>query len=1227
MINKSNLGEMLLSLEYIYNSDDKTYTRYFDSFNDEIVVDFFNEEIRYPKLMKINTNTTTNFSSNENFVVLECVNRLFVKGYRPEHIELERKWTLGHEEKSGRADICITDPLDNTTLLIIECKTYGREFDKAKKDTLKDGAQLFSYWQQEQATKWLVLYTSNFLDGIVDHKALTINCVDDSNIVELAKKDATIKLYANADTTAEKYTAWAETYLLKIHDDLVFSEHSVAYKIGTKPLLKKDLRDFTPEDRIVNSFEEILRHNNVSDKENAFNRLVALFICKLVDEITKTENEEVEFQYKQGTDTYESLQDRLQRLHKDGMEKFMREKIYYVSDDYAENLVKQYTGQKRKNMINDLRDTIKILKYYTNNDFAFKDVHNEDLFYQNGKILVEMVQLFEKYRIVYTSKHQFLGDLFEQLLNKGFKQDEGQFFTPMPITRFIWDCLPVKEMVLSDKTEVYPKVIDYACGAGHFLTEAVETINYFVRSEDNNAWVRDHIFGIEKDYRLARVAKISMFMNGAGESNIMFADGLENCPDKKIENNSFDILVANPPYSVKDFKQHLALKNNDFELIDRIGENGSEIEVLFVERIAQLLKPQGIAAVILPSSILNNDSSSYTGAREVLLKNFYIRAIVSMGSKTFGATGTNTVILYLEKFNEPPKNRDITLDTVESIFNRSDVEDWLDKDIFEAYVCQIETKYDWYIKFLKEELSIEEIISIEYFKMYYDAFMDSSDYKNLTKTKKFSKLTDEEQSKECLLYLYSYIKKIEKEKLYYFALVYGQNTIAIKAPSDNKEQEKFLGYKWSNRKGSEGIQIIKKGGMLYNEDDREDNDTLASTVRQSFNGYIPSISEEYLNIASVVKTCDMLDFSTVNFGKDIVPSGKRRITVDTQYPLKKLSDFATVQKGRSITQDETVPGDYKVVAGGIDYAYTHKEYNREANVITISASGANAGFVNFWSEKIFASDCTTVQSDTLNHTKWLYYYLKSIQSQIFEILQKGAGQPHVYPDDIKLIPVPDIDEKIIDSIVEKCVDVSSNESNVTKQINNINKEINSLFSELDLLSQNSGKRFSLRDRDSFDVAIGSRVLDKQLVENGNIPVYSANVKTPFGNIDKLLIEDFSQDSILWGIDGDWMVGYISKDMPFYPTDHCGYLRVKTDEINPKYLAHILEVEGQKAGFSRTYRASIDRVQGISFYVPSREEQDKVVAEIIKLESMIEKYTEKLDELQNKTNDIVNQFIL
>ena len=706
-------------------------------------------------------------------------------------------------------------------LFIVECKTWGREFDKALNDTKSDGAQLFSYWQQEQSCKWLVLYASNYKDGAIEYKAPTIDCSDDANIVLLSKKDKSIKLYHDAHTASEKHIAWKETYTSQIHNNLIFFDDCVAYQIGVKPFRKKDLLDFTPEDKIVNKFEEILRHNNVSDKENAFNRLVALFICKLVDEITKSEDDEVEFQYKQGTDTYETLQERLQRLHKDGMEQFMREEIYYVSADYPEWLFSTYTGSKRKKAIEDLQKTIRILKFYSNNDFAFKDVHNEELFYQNGKILVEMVQLFEKYRIVYLSKHQFLGDLFEQLLNKGFKQNEGQFFTPIPITRFIWDSLPVERMVKSDRGTVYPKVIDYACGAGHFLTEAIEAINAFVYNNGDNSWVQDHIFGIEKDYRLARVAKISLFMNGAGKGNIIFGDGLENAPDKGIENGKFDILVANPPYSVKDFKQHLQLKNNGFKLLDRIGLNGGEIETLFVERIAQLLKPKGIAAVILPFPLLSKDSpSSYVGAREEILRNFKIRAIIHLGNKTFSATGQETVVLFLEKYYEPPKKWDLITDSVNAILYAEDFSEWNDKDVYDAYLKTINVSDEEYSEFVKETFSLAELFDNKYFKPYVDEYLSSSDYKKLSKSKQFLRKAQEDREAIIQQRLYSFIKRIEKEKIIYYAITYQQQTLVVLAPITVKEQAEFLGYKWSDAKGREGIRIINAGGRLYDDKDR-----------------------------------------------------------------------------------------------------------------------------------------------------------------------------------------------------------------------------------------------------------------------------------------------------------------------------------------------------------------------------------------------------------------------
>lgn len=370
MISESYIKDLLLSMGYIKKNH--IYEKFFPSVDCYIKVDLKNRTIIYPedRGMTISNRTTCNFSAPENFVVLECVTRLFDKGYRPEHLNLEKEWTLGHESKGGRADICVSDQEGNT-LFIVECKTYGREYEKEYKNIVNDGGQLFSYWQQERSCKFLVLYASKYEGKQIKWDTESIDCSDDANIVALSQKDDSIKLFKNAHTVSELYSVWDETYEKRFSGDVIFRDDSSAYQIGVKPLRKADLKDFADNNKIVNKFEEILRHNNVSDKENAFNRLVALFICKLVDEIQKDMEEIVDFQYKVGTDTYESLQDRLQRLHKEGMEKFMKEEIFYVPDDYAENLVRQYTGQERKNMIAHLKHDPGLTVYSLSDEKTF----------------------------------------------------------------------------------------------------------------------------------------------------------------------------------------------------------------------------------------------------------------------------------------------------------------------------------------------------------------------------------------------------------------------------------------------------------------------------------------------------------------------------------------------------------------------------------------------------------------------------------------------------------------------------------------------------------------------------------------------------------------------------------------------------------------------------------------------------------------------------------------
>lgn len=1044
MITKDNLCDLLLDMGY-GEVDTGVYEKKYPDFDCSITVDYNKELIIYPeeKGFQVNDRTTSNFDENENFVVLECVDRLLTKGYRPEHIELERRWKLGHSRKSGKADIYVTDSEGKKCLFIIECKTYGDEYRKELKNIDIDGGQLFSYFAQARSAQWLILYASNFTDKR-SYITESICSKDDKNDELLAKKDESIKLYKDASEASDLFDVWCETYGKRYTGDIVFNDNTKPYDIGIKPLTKNRLRDFEEGDKIVNKFEEILRHNNVSDKENAFNRLVALFICKLVDEEEKEDNDIVDFQYKIGTDTYETLQERLQKLHQKGMEKYMKEEIVYIPDEYAEKLIMGYTGQKRINMINDLKKTIKMLKFYTNNDFAFKDVHNEELFLQNGKILVEVVQLFQEYRIVGSEKLQLLGDLFENLLTKGFKQNEGQFFTPIPITRFIWNAIPTSEIINIDRNNLLPKVIDYACGAGHFLTEGYSRIkNGLIECAPEmlecENWEEKVLFGVEKDYRLARVSKIELFMHGAGNGNIVFGDGLEEHEDKGVVSNTFDILVANPPYSVEAFKPHLKVKDDEFKILKYISNDGSEIETLFVERISQLLKPNAVAAVILPDSIVRKDMYSFRAAREILLQNFEFKAIVRMESSTFGKTGQPTAIMFLKKRDEPPKQFEMVQDIVEAVFSRRELEDWEDKDIFESYLKRIDCTENNYYKVIQESVSWEALLEIDSFAEYVMAFMEEPMYRDMNEKYNDGKMESDEFEEWRLKTIYDRIHDSEREKLMYFALTCKQHTLFVSMPSDTKEQEMFLGYKWCDRKKMEGI-LETNDGLLFSKRKLNEDGYLASMIWRTFDGieYIAPKLKQYSFFANM---SDMLDFDEAKFSKVIKLSMPRKRVLKPGYKKYKL----------------------------------------------------------------------------------------------------------------------------------------------------INKKI-------------------------FETGIGRRVLKSELTEGKGINIYSANVCSVFGKIDKEILDDYSRPSILWGIDGDWMVNIIDANKKFYPTDHCGYIRILIDDIIPEFLAMALEVEGKLEKFSRANRASTDRIRKISVFVPEDiNEQKRILNEINsekskkKKEELIRKY--------------------
>ena len=131
--------------------------------------------------------------------------------------------------------------------------------------------------------------------------------------------------------------------------------------------------------------------------------------------------------------------------------------------------------------------------------------------------------------------------------------------------------------------------------------------------------------------------------------------------------------------------------------------------------------------------------------------------------------------------------------------------------------------------------------------------------------------------------------------------------------------------------------------------------------------------------------------------------------------LVALKDCCTVRKGSTITREQTINGEIPVVAGGIEPSCYHNIANRSADIITVSASGANAGYVNFWNKPIFASDCNTVEGQDPERLSIVYtYYALLVHQQTIYNLQKGGAQPHVYGKDLELlqIPIPPKEEQI-----------------------------------------------------------------------------------------------------------------------------------------------------------------------------------------------------------------------
>jgi type I restriction enzyme M protein len=921
MINKDNFNIVLEKLGFT-----KTKEVYSKKYNNGAVLkaDFKNKKLIYPKEIKKGSETTTNFSQNENFVVFECVNNLLQKEYKPDNIELEQVYgKIKKEDGGGRADVVVKDN-ENQVLLIIECKTFGHEFNIHWQKTLHDGDQLFRYLTNKRETQFLSLYSSGLVDDKVVQKYHLISLNDSKQFLEDNKEKELLSFEeAKKKNKEDIFKAWSETYKLDYATKGIFEKGVAKGKIGKSVYTIEDLETVSSNDiqGKYHEFAKILRQHNVSGRENAFDKLVNLFLCKVVDE---TINKDKLLFYWKGNafdDPYD-LQDRLQKLYKEGMEIHLKNDITYIANKDIEDAFSDFKGNPSATE-KAIKDFFRKLKFYTNNDFAFIDVHNKDLFYQNFEVLVKIIKLFQDIRLTNGEENQFLGDMFEGFLDNGVKQSEGQFFTPMPIVKFIVNSLPKMEE---------PQVIDYACGAGHFLNE------YALKNPNST------ITGIEKEYRLSKVTKVSSFMYNH-EMKLHHFDALAT--NRDIKNNGYDVLVANPPYSVTGFLE--TLRGNDIKKYDlakkevinkKTYATSNSIECFFIERAKQLLKPNAVAGIVLPISILTKDTPKiYVSTREIILKYFDIISITKLESNTFGKTPTTTATLFLRRRKENPSIADHYKNMVDVWFNG----DFETNELFfkssyllEKYCEYQEINVAYFKKLLSNKLD-EKLFDLELFEEYKEDYDKKSKLTALQKDKKFKTLTKAEQTKinnKRIQELLNHIREIEKEKLYYFCLAFkNPEIVVVTAPSKNAENKKFLGYDWSSARGNEGIQYIANvkpkiedetineedkrvlenlqslsniETPLYNPNDFEDANKINTIIKSNFDNKSITISEDLRKYVKRLTLVEMLDFNSRKLIKKIDLSADKKIAFEGKYDLIKLYKICDLTRGVTYSKDDQV---------------------------------------------------------------------------------------------------------------------------------------------------------------------------------------------------------------------------------------------------------------------------------------------------------------------------------
>lgn len=295
------------------------------------------------------------------------------------------------------------------------------------------------------------------------------------------------------------------------------------------------------------------------------------------------------------------------------------------------------------------------------------------------KAIVEMIESFDLRSV----EDDINGKVFETFLEAAVRGEElGQFFTPRSVVRFMVRMAELRVPRNEETGDYEPdSVLDGSCGTGGFLIFALSDLfrkipNSCSNKEALKKKIREEsLFGIDASRDdIIPITRMNMYLHGDGGSHIYLADTLDKellieqgldierqdeIKELKnlIENKRFDVVLTNPPFSMK-YEQN---KPEEKRILDRyqIASLGSaparslKSNLMFLERYHDLLKPGGKLLTVIDESVLNTEGQgkSMQKFRKWLRSKFIIRAVVSLPHNTFvnADAGVKTSVLYMTK--------------------------------------------------------------------------------------------------------------------------------------------------------------------------------------------------------------------------------------------------------------------------------------------------------------------------------------------------------------------------------------------------------------------------------------------------------------------------------------------------------------------------------------------------------------------------------------------------